>query len=256
MKNALLVTLAACAGLARPASYYSVNADGSKSVTYARINEWSSYGQHGLGAQPVIARAFEDAEHAPAPVQTIDIFNSTMPPGVTIEAGIMKVEPGTKLEPVGKFELGYWVTDAPHEQDIEPDLHRLAQVVNGDVLVVTIGHVAHGDDRVQYVTGYVLRKPSPMTADVPKPHAHLVYSATASCPSEQVFGELVTKRLGYSPWQAIGPEVKTEILQSPAGFVAKVSFAGTHDEMSATSCGEASDAAALAIASKLAPLQP
>jgi len=157
------IVLAACASSSyrapvREVNYYSINADGTKSETYSRMNEWSTYGTRGLGAQATMAAAYEKAQHAPPPGNQIEIYNASLPPGVTIEHGVVKITGGAPYEAIGRFSIGYWQASAPHEAEIEPDLHRLASVAGGDAIVVEVQRRDRADDRVQYLLGLVLRK--------------------------------------------------------------------------------------------------
>ena len=243
--NRLLVLLvvAACGapGLyrapKREPNYYSINADGSRSDKYSRINQWSSFGTHGLGAQSAVAAAYEAAQHAPAPATAIDIFNASLPPGVTLESGTVKIAKDAPYEAIGRFELGYWKSSAPRETEIEEDLRRLATVAHGDTLVVEVSLFDHADDRVQYVAGLVLRKRRDVAAPSagPKPaversraQARLVYKASGGgCMNEAEFADEISAKLGYSPWQANATQtLRADIGRSETGYRATITIAG------------------------------
>lgn len=265
----LALTLAACApGIfrapVRQPNYYSINADGSKSDTYSRINEWSSYGTHGLGAQSTIAAAYEQAQHAPPPSNRVDIYNASLPAGVTLEHGTVKIEKDAPYEAVGRFEIGYWKSSAPREAQVEPDLHRLAQVAQGDTIVVEIQRFDHADDRVEYMVGLVLRKraaaptaPAQTAAHAPTPRAHaqlrLVYEAPgAGCLGADEFADEVSAKLGYSPWQASGPVLRTEISRGKDGYHATLSLPGAAPKsLSGDSCSAVIDAAVMVVVVEL-----
>src|SRR6185503_9300587 len=103
----------------REANYYSINADGSRSEKYSRVNQWSTFGAGGLGAQSAIAAAYEDAQHAPPPANAVEIFNAALPPGVTLDHGTVKIDKAAPYEAIGRYEIGYWKASAPHETQIE-----------------------------------------------------------------------------------------------------------------------------------------
>jgi hypothetical protein len=255
----LVVHVAACTpGIygapVREPNYYSINHDGSRSDVYSRINEWSSYGTHGLGAQAAISAAYEQAQHAPAPANTVEIWNSSLPPGVTLEQGGVKVDASAPYELVGRFEIGYWKSSAPHETAIEPDLHRLAAVTQSDTVVVEIQRVDHGDDRVDHMVGIVLKKRAVASAPPHREHvrAHLVYEATAGCPDAGEFADDVSARLGYSPWQDDAPAVHASISATRGRFHATVSRAGTAPRtLDAATCKSVTDAAVAAVVVEL-----
>ena len=268
MKTALLLTLAlaACApGIfrapVRQPNYYSINTDGSKSDTYSRINEWSSYGTHGLGAQSQMSAAYEQAQHAPPPDNHVDIFNASLPAGVTLTNGTVKIDKDAPYEAVGRFEIGYWKSSAPRETQVEPDLHRLAQVAQADTIVVEIQRFDHADDRVEFMVGLVLRKrdgaPAPATtASAPAHHEHaqakLVYKSAPGCLSADEFADEVSAKLGYSPWQAAAPALRTEIGRSKGGYYAKVSLPGADPKsLSGDSCKAVVDAAVTVVVVEL-----
>lgn len=270
MKPALLLTLAltACApGIfrapVRQPNYYSINTDGSKSDTYSRINEWSSYGTHGLGAQSQMAAAYEQAQHAPPPDNHVDIYNASLPAGVTLTNGTVKIDKDAPYEAVGRFEIGYWKSSAPRETAVEPDLHRLAQVAQADTIVVEIQRFDHADDRVEYMVGLVLRKRDAAVPSAPAPaqtaathrgraQAHLVYKGAAGCLGADEFADEVSAKLGYSPWQPTGPAVRTEISRGKDGYHAKVALpGGAPKSLSGDSCKAVIDAAVTVIVVEL-----
>ena len=245
-------------------NYYSINRDGSKSDTYSRINEWSSYGTHALGAQSTIAAAYEQAQHAPPPDNQVDIYNASLPAGVTLDRGTVKIDKDAPYEAVGRFEIGYWKSSAPREAYVEPDLHRLAQVAQGDTIVVEIQRFDHADDRVEYMVGLVLRKraaspaPPALTAAHAPGHraraqARLVYKAPgAGCLGEDDFADEVSAKLGYSPWQVSGRLVRTEISRGKDGYLAKVALPGAPPKsLTARSCRAVVDAAVMVVVVEL-----
>lgn len=238
----VLSAAATACGLGRQPNYYSINADGTRSETYSRINEWTSYGTRGLGAQSAIAAAYEQAQHAPPPDNRVEIYNASLPPGVTLEHGTVKIDKDAPYVAVGRFEIGYWKDSAPREAAIAPDLHRLAHVTQGDTIVVEIQRFDHADDRVSYMSGLVLQRRELVTADpsVAAPaqptvgglgarrshaQARLVYQATgAGCLTEDELADEVSAKLGYSPWQASAPAVRIEIRRDKTGYHATVSL--------------------------------
>lgn len=215
----------------REPTYYSVNPDGSRSEKYSRINQWSSYGTSGLGAQSKIAAAYEDAQHAPAPHLAIDVYNASLPPGVSLEDGVVTIEPDAPYEAIGRFEIGYWTATAPPEQDIEDDLRRLAAVTQTTTVVVEVQRVGHADDRVQYVNGIVLRarRPSPPSSPRPRADARLRYQMNGStCMSRDGFADEVSARLGYSPWRDDAElTLQVEIGRRGGGYHATVTAPGS-----------------------------
>lgn len=270
MKNVLLLVLAltACApGIfrapVRQPNYYSINADGSKSDTYSRINEWSTYGTHGLGAQSQMSAAYEQAQHAPPPDNHVDIYNASLPPGVTLTNGTVKIDKDAPYEAVGRFEIGYWKSSAPRETQVEPDLHRLAQVAQADTIVVEIQRFDHADDRVEFMVGLVLRKRDAaapaaaapaQTAAAHRGHAqaHLVYKGAAGCLAADEFADEVSAKLGYSPWQATGPAVRAEISRRKDGYHATIALPGGEPKaLSGDSCKAVIDAAVTVVVVEL-----
>ena len=225
----------------RQPNYYSINVDGSRSEKYSRINQWSSYGTNGLGAQPKIAAAYEKAQHAVAPTLDVTVYNASFPPGVSLEHGTVKIDPEAPYLSIGRFELGYWTASAPREHELDEDLRRLAAVTHGDTLVVEVQRVGHGDDRVQYVNGIVLRKTAaqkPVTSR-PRTEARLVYKATGQgCLSEDDFADEVSAKLGYAPWRATAPRaLHAELERVNGSFRATISVAGAAPkQLSATTC--------------------
>lgn len=238
----LAVAATAC-GLGRQPNYYSINADGSRSETYSRINEWTSYGTSALGAQSAIAAAYEQAQHAPPPANQVEIYNASLPPGVTLEHGTVKIDKDAPYVAVGRFEIGYWKDSAPREAAIEPDLRRLAHVAQGNTIVVEVQRFDHADDRVSYMSGLVLQRRVLLTGDSSaaaapaqptvggfaprrsRAQARLVYQATgAGCMTEDELADEVSAKLGYSPWQASAPPVRIAIRGDQDGYHATVSL--------------------------------
>jgi hypothetical protein len=260
MNKALVVlALAGCSpsiyrAPVREPTYYSINSDGTKSDVYSRVNEWSSYGTRGLGAQSTIAAAYEQAQHKPPPTYAVEIFNATLPPGVTLDHGALKIVDGAPYQAIGRFEIGYWKESAPHEAAIEPDLHRLAQVTGGDTIVIDVQHFDHADDRVQFMVGVVLQKRTQASHSTSREHAraHLVYTGVAGCSNSDEFADEVSARLGYSPWQASGPELHAEIARANGAYVVRVSRLGaTPRSLVGPSCKAAIDAAVTAVVVEL-----
>jgi hypothetical protein len=248
----LALTLAAACVPLREPSYYSINADGSKSEVYSRLNEWSSYGTHGLGAQATVAEAYAQAQHAPPPVNRLEVYNASLPPGVTLDNGTIKIADGAPYQAIGRFEIGYWQSSAPRERAIEPDLHRLAHVTGGDTITVDVQHFDHADDRVQYVTGVVLRKRTQVATHREHARARLVYKTTAGCPGEEDLPDEVSAKLGYSPWKATAAPVQAEIARGGGGYVATVSRAGASAKsLHGASCKDVIDAVVTALVVEL-----
>jgi hypothetical protein len=261
---AAFVALALAAGACTPGiyrapvrqpNYYSINPDGSRSEKYSRVNQWSSYGTSGLGAQAKIAAAYEDAQHTVAPTLDVAVYNASLPPGVSLEHGTVKIAPDAPYEAVGRFEIGYWTASAPREHELEDDLRRLASVTRGDTIVVEVQRVDHADDRVQYMNGIVLRKrgasaaaPAPAPAAAaprPRAHARLVYKASGQgCLSEDEFADEVSAKLGYSPWRASAERtLHAELSRADGSYRATVSVPGAAPkQLSATTCKALTDA--------------
>lgn len=258
---AALVAVALAAGACTPAifrapvrqpNYYSINADGSRSEKYSRVNQWSSYGTSGLGAQSKIAAAYEDAQHAAAPAVDVAVYNASLPPGVSLEHGTVKIAPDAPYEAVGRFEIGYWTASAPREHELEDDLRRLASVTHGDTIVVEVQRVDHADDRVQYMNGIVLRKRGAVAATPPAPaapraraEARLVYKASGQgCLSEDEFADEVSAKLGYSPWRTSAARtLHAELARGEGDYRATISVAGASPkQLSAATCKALTDA--------------
>ncbi|HEY0254439.1 MAG TPA: hypothetical protein VGC41_23085 [Kofleriaceae bacterium] len=260
MKRLCLAVLVACTpsiyrSPVKQPNYWSIDAKGARTDAYSRVNEWTSYGKHGLGAQAAFAKVYDEAEHAPPPHNEIEIFNASLPAGVSFEHGVVRIEKDANLEAIGKFEIGYWRDSAPHEQDIEPDLHRLAQVADGDVVVVETQRLDHADDRVGYMTGIVLRRQALAALTSAPATAHLVYEAAPGCPGADDFADLVSTKIGYSPWQPAAPELRTTVTKAEAGFTATVTFDRAKKQLTGATCAAALDAAAVAVAVELQPFQ-
>lgn len=233
----------------RQPNYYSINSDGSRSERYSRINQWSSYGTHALGAQSKIAAAYEDAQHAPPPSVAVEVYNASFPRGVSLDQGIIKIEPDAPYEAVGRFEIGYWTQSAPRESEIDADLRRLAAVTQSSALVVEIQHVDHADDRVQYINGIVLRtRAAAPAANTPPPrvHARLAYRASGNGSlSEDEFADEVSAKLGYSPWQASADTTLSAEIQCRDGdYRATISVPGAAPkQLTGATCKTLTDAA-------------
>lgn len=241
----------------REPNYYSINPDGSRSDRYSRINQWSSYGTNALGAQTKIAAAYEDAQHAPPPAVPVVVYNASFPPGVSFENGIVKIEKDAPYEAIGRFEIGYWAQTAPREGEIEADLRRLAAVTQGTDIVVEVQRAGHADDRVQHVSGIVLR------ARVAKPTAHTprarTYARLEYKPrgegvlSEDEFADEVSAKLGYSPWQASAETTLRAEIQCRAGdHRATISIPGAAPkQLTGATCKTLTDAAVTVIVVQL-----
>ncbi|MBS1120241.1 MAG: hypothetical protein H6Q90_2469 [Deltaproteobacteria bacterium] len=253
----LVAAVASCAGLGRKSNFYSVNPDGSTSKKYSRVNEYTSYGQGGLGSQTKIAAAYEDAQHAPAPVIPVEILNATLPAGVTFEHGAVNIAKDAPYEGVGRFELGYWLSSAPLETEIEEDLKRLASVTNANVVVVEVTRVSHADPHVNFVSGILLRRhdarsePAPIAkAEPPAPgkprvKARLLYEAKArGCLTATEFADEVSARLGYSPWvDSSSDSLHAEIVQQGSKYRATVQLAdGASKELTGVTCKTVTEA--------------
>jgi len=262
----LVVTAStACADFGRKSNYYSVNADGTRSKKYSRVNQYTSYGTGGLGAQAKVAAAYEEAQHAPAPSIDVQVLNAALPVGVTLEGGTIKIAPDAPFEAIGRFEVAYWLSSAPQETEVEDDLKRLASVTRSNVVVVEVTRMGHGDPRVNFLSGILLRKGgapgSQPTAGVEQParagarsKARLVYAAKAvGCLSESEFADEVSARLGYSPWvddSAI--EIHTELVANGKAFRATVKLAdGTKKTLTGVTCKVLTDAVISAVVVQL-----
>jgi hypothetical protein len=255
----LALSATACAGLARKDNYYSVNADGSRSQKYSRVNQYTAYGQGGLGAQSTIAAAYEQAQHAPAPAIPIEVFNASLPAGVTIDQGAIQIAKDAPYESVGRYEIGYWLDSAPQESEVEDDLKRLAAVTESNVVVVEVTRVGHGDTRVNYLSGILLRKRGPSAApgalakgepastDRVRAKARLVYAAKPrGCLTQAELSDEISAKLGYSPWveSDVASTLRLDIVQQAGKFVATVVLAdGARKELSGATCKTVTDAA-------------
>ena len=250
----------------RQSNYYSINSDGSRSQRYARVNEYTSY--HGVGQQAAIAQAFDAAEHAPPPKLEIEVFNSSLPPGITLEGSSFKIDPQAPYEAVGQYELGYWLDSAPDESQIQDDLVRLASVTQATTVVVQVQRVAHGDPRVEFLSGILLRKHEVATAapvhtaalaPAHKARTHkqvaLVYRASArGCLSADEFADEVSAKLGYSPWvPATGAPTTLSATLAASGQVvhATIALDADRQELTGATCKLATDAAISAILVRL-----
>lgn len=261
----LLITAStACADFGRKSNYYSVNADGTRSKKYSRVNQYTSYGAGGLGAQAKIAAAYEDAQHAPAPNIEVEVLNAALPAGVTLEGGTIKIAPDAPFEAIGRFEVAYWLSSAPQETEVEDDLKRLAAVTSANVVVVEVARMAHGDPRVNFLTGILLRRggerasatePTAQPARAgARSRARLVYAANAyGCLSASEFSDEVSARLGYSPWvEDSAIEIHTELVANGKAFRATVKLAdGTRKTLTGVSCKVLTDAVISAVVVQL-----
>lgn len=256
----LLLVTSACADFGRKDNYYSVNPDGTRSKKYSRVNQYTSYGAGGLGAQATVAAAYETAQHAPAPNIEVEILNAALPSGVTLEGGTIKIAKDAPFEAIGRFEVAYWLSSAPQETEVADDLKRLAAVTNSNVVVVEVARMAHGDPRVNFLTGILLRKggasvatTTPGAAAV-RAKARLFYaSKAAGCLSATEFADEVSARLGYSPWvDDSAREIHTELVHHKKAFRATVRLAdGTKKVLSAESCKLLTDAVVSAVVVQL-----
>ena len=252
----VLLMLTAC-GLGRQPNYYSVNPDGSRSERYSHVNEYSAYGTAGLGAQQTVSDAYEKAQHAPPPSLDVKIFNSSLPPGVTLSNGVVQIDKDAPYEAVGRFQIGYWLSSAPKETEVKDDLVRLASVTDATVVVVEVTHVSHADPHVNYLEGFVLREKQLqlLTATEPTPapatkkahaRAKLAYEARGpGCLSMGEFSDEVSAVLGYSPWTADATrELKVRIAENAGAFKATITLphAQSKDVQGAT-CQTATQAA-------------
>ncbi|MEO8845266.1 MAG: hypothetical protein ABI591_02085 [Kofleriaceae bacterium] len=250
----MLVMLTAC-GLGRQPNYYSINPDGTRSERYSHVNEYSAYGTAGLGAQQTVSDSYEKAQHAAPPVLDVKIFNSSLPPGVTLSNGVVQIDKDAPYEAVGRFQIGYWLSSAPKETEVKDDLVRLASVTNTTVVVVEVTHMSHADPHVNYLEGFVLReKPLAMltaTGPLPPPtkahvRAKLAYEARGhGCLSMGEFSDEVSAVLGYSPWTADATrELKVRIAENAGAFKATITLphAPSKDVQGAT-CQTATQAA-------------
>ncbi len=257
----VLVAVAACTPAiyrapVRQANYYSINADGSRSTKYSRINQWSSYGTNALGAQSKVASAYEDAQHAAPPRNDVEIYNASLPPGITLEGGAFTIAPDAPFEAVGKFEIGYWTETAPREGEIEDDLRRLAAVTRGSTIIVEVRRVDHADDRVQHMAGIVLKARTPSTPAVSRARANarLIYEARGKgLPSEDEFADEVSAKLGYSPWQAAATTtLHAALLCRDGAFRATISVPGAAPkQLTGDTCKKLTDAAITVVAVQL-----
>ncbi len=256
----LVLASSACADFGRKDNYYSVNADGTRSKKYSRVNQYTSYGANGLGAQATVAAAYENAQHAPAPNIDVEILNAALPAGVTLEGGTIKIATDAPFEAIGRFEVAYWLSSAPPETEVADDLKRLASVTNANVVVVEVARMAHGDPRVNFLSGILLRKGGASVASA-KPatpavraKARLIYaSKAAGCLSSTEFADEVSARLGYSPWvDDSAREIHTELVQHDKAFRATVRLAdGTKKVLTAVSCKLLTDAVVSAVVVQL-----
>lgn len=262
MTRTLFVIMLVGCGLGRQPNYYSIRPDGSRSEIYSRINEFASYERDGLGRQAQVAAAYEEAQHAPPPAKQVEIFNASLPPGVKVNGGAIEIEPGTPLAGVGRFEIGYWLSSAPPETDVGDDLKRLATVTNADVVVVEVQRVAHGDPRVNYLHGILLRRTAPDVATTtplppvarPRVKAQLVYQVNArGCLSAGEFADEISAKLGYSPWvDASSNTLRTEIVERGGAYRATIRVpSGVSKEVAGASCRAVTDAAISAIVVRL-----
>jgi hypothetical protein len=253
----LCVVMTAC-GLGRQPNYYSISPDGTRSQRYSRVNESSAYGTGGLGAQKTISDAYEKAEHAAPPALDVKIYNASLPPGVTLGDGVVKIDKDAPYEAVGRFEIGYWLDSAPNEPDVKDDLVRLASVTGGSTVVVEVQHPNHADPRVQYMVGFILRARAVEAAapQAARPHvrAKLSYEASArGCLSVGEFADEVSARLGYSPWAADAPlSLGARIIEQGGTFKATItSPRGAPKQLTGATCRTVTDAAVAVLVVRL-----
>lgn len=253
MRALVLLALAACAPppplqntWVHAPDYYSVNADGTRSARYSRVDAYTAFGTSALGAQAVIAPAYERAQHAPPPARELVVFDAELPPGITVDGATMNVDPRAPYEPIGRFDVSYVLAAAPEERDIVDDLQRLAQVAAGDAVVIVVQHVGAADARVRAVEGFVLRRRAPVAHAT---HAHrqtarLDYTAAPECPSGDQIARAIAARLGYSPWAAAAPTtLHAEIAKDGRGFAASLRVGDARvRHLSAGTCKGVSDA--------------
>jgi len=254
----LVLALASACGPMRKDTYYSINADGSRSQRYSRINQYAGYGKDALGAQAKVAAAYEAAQHAPPPAIDIEVFNAALPPGVTLEDGAVEIAADAPYESVGRFEIGYWLDSAPQEAEVEDDLRRLAAVTSANVVVVEVTRVDHADTRVNFLSGILLRRravapeAAPVaTAEAPvaaRPHAsaRLIYAATPrGCLTATELADEVSAKLGYSPWTELAERaVRVEIEREGDRYRATVAFGdGATKQLAGATCRTVTDAA-------------
>ncbi len=261
-----LAAVSACADFGRKSNFYSVNADGTRSQKYSRVNQYTGYGEGALGAQEKIAAAYEQAQHAPAPNIEVEVLNAALPAGVTLESGTIKIDKDAPYQAIGRFEVAYWLSSAPKETEVEEDLKRLAAVTNSNVVVVEITRMAHGDPRVNYFSGILLRKGAMPAGSAPgataaapsekraRARARLVYQAKAAgCLSETEFADEVSAKLGYSPWvDDTVIALHTEIAAQGKAFRATVRLAdGSKKVLTGATCKTVTDAVVSAIVVQL-----
>jgi hypothetical protein len=257
---ALAATVTGC-GPARKATYYSVNRDGTRSQRYSRVNEYTSYGE--LGAQTKIAEAYEAAQHAPPPDLEIEVHNASLPGGVSIDDGVIKIADGAPYHAVGRFEIGYWRDSAPKETEIRDDLIRLASVTSSNVVVVEITRFGHADERVDYISGLLLRRTGDAALQPPAPGGGASAGAAARssgfratarpayrangprCSTADEFADEVSARLGYSPWlDSAATAVRAEISGAESDFRATITVGnGEPKRLTGASCRAVTDAA-------------
>jgi hypothetical protein len=257
----LICALAAC-GPRRQPNFYSIDATGTRSQKYSRINEYTSYTPGDLGAQAKISAAYEDAQHTPPPKRPVTILDSSLPEGITATGGSFEIAKDAPYAAVGRYEIGYWLDSAPSDDGIREDLERLAAVTTSDVVVVQTQHVAHADPRVIYMTGILLRNraassATPATPPTPakaRATAQLVYQAAAGCLSADQFADEISARLGYSPWVATSTmQLHADIARQGAAYHATIRgpTGDATKELDGPSCKVVTEAAVSAISVRL-----
>jgi len=231
---ALLVFASACAmnqtqqnSWVHAPDYYSIDANGTRSDRYSRVNAYTEFGADGLGAQSKISEAYASAQHAPPPA-TDAIFNAELPPGLSVDGRVVKVDPRASFEPIAQYEIEYQLGAAPPETDIVDDLQRLAKVTGADAIVVEVQRVGDADPRVKQLAGFALRRRDAVTAAPPmkRKTALLDYRATGdNCPSSADVSTAIAKRLGYTPWDpGATATMRADVVAIERGYAGSVRF--------------------------------
>lgn len=134
----------------------------------SRVNRYTAFGMAALGEQERVARDYETALKTPTPHVPVQILNATLPPGVEVKDGQIKVADGAPFQVIGEFEIGYWRSLQPNESEIVDDVKRMAKIVGADIVVVQVQKVSHGNPKVEFFTGIALKNlaaPTPRTTD-------------------------------------------------------------------------------------------
>jgi hypothetical protein len=217
--------------------YYSIEADGSRTARYSRIEEFTAHGTQALGERARIVNAYATAQHAPAPTIELVVFASELPPGIRLDGGVIDVTPDAPYEVIGQYQLAYVLATAPMERDILDDLERLAFVTGGDAVVIEL---QHDGLHVRGISGLVLHHRATVA---PKPAAthhsvQLSYHATgAGCLTADELRAQIAARLGYAPWADAALPLHAEIAAADHGFVATVQLGETAPrKLTGTSC--------------------